>query len=165
MGIFNLLKVASDLLKCDRADASYVTEIQEQRLRAILRHAVEHSEYYRSLYQGIDIGTCRLDELPVVTKAEMMKNFDRLVTDKRLKHYEIRNWLEINRGTGRLYLKEFIPFLTSGTTTEPALVIYSRRAMDVVHAGIVARQPFVEKPFSQKLHHYVVDLLNKPIIS
>ena len=110
MGILNILRVAHNLLKINQADAANVAEIQEQRLRAILRHAVKYSKYYRSRYQGIDIATCRLSDLPVVTKAEMMVNFDRFVTDKRLKYEEIRIWLENNNGTGQLYLNQFIPF-------------------------------------------------------
>jgi phenylacetate-coenzyme A ligase PaaK-like adenylate-forming protein len=129
MGILNILGVARDLLKTNKADASYAVKIQDQRLRAILRHATENSEFFRSLYKGFDIETCRLSNLPVISKAQMMENFDRFVIDNRLKYREVRDWLKKNRGTGKLYLNEFIPVLTSGTTTETALVIYSRSAI------------------------------------
>jgi phenylacetate-CoA ligase len=56
--------------------AEQIQAIQEQRLRTLLRHAVAHSPFYRRKFSGIDIETCALSDLPTLTKAEMMENFD-----------------------------------------------------------------------------------------
>lgn len=44
-----------------------------------------------------------------------------------------------------MYLGEFLPILTSGSTGEYALVIYHRRALDLIQAGLFARHPLHAK--------------------
>ena len=41
-----------------RQTAEQVQDAQERRLRALLRHAVAHSPFYRKKYAGIDIERC-----------------------------------------------------------------------------------------------------------
>ena len=61
-----------------RADPRRVRADQSRRFRSLLRHAVARSPFYREKYRDIDVETCRLDELPVTTKAELMAEFDRV---------------------------------------------------------------------------------------
>jgi phenylacetate-CoA ligase len=67
-------------------------EFQRRSLRALLHHAVEHSPFHaaRLAAAGLaraDIDTFKLPDLaqlPVMTKTQMMANFDDVVTDRRL---------------------------------------------------------------------------------
>ena len=142
MGLINIIANWYSIQKFLRSDKDYIADIQQQRLRRLLRHAVGNSEFYQDLYQGIDIETCSLQDLPTVTKAAMMDNYDRFVTDKRLKLHDIQNWLKDNQTSGKLYLGHFSPFLTSGSTGENALIIYPRKALEVIQAGLLANYPF-----------------------
>ncbi len=146
MGIPRILTLIHDMLKNNLADRETLLEIQNTRLRAMLRHAVAHSEFYRKRYQGIDIETCPITDLPPVTKPEMMANFDDFVCDKRLKREQLKTWLEDKSNLGKMYMGKYIPFQTSGTTGENALVVYDRRAMDHVHAIVVARHAMEKEP-------------------
>ena len=61
-------------------------ELQRRQLRSLVDHAVRHSQFYRDLYRDVDTGRgLVLQDLPVITKAVVMENFDRLVTDPRLR--------------------------------------------------------------------------------
>ena len=58
-----------------------------QRLREVVRDAVDRSPWHRERLAGVDLD--RLDEaslreLPPMTKTDLMENFDRIVTDERL---------------------------------------------------------------------------------
>jgi phenylacetate-coenzyme A ligase PaaK-like adenylate-forming protein len=134
-------------LKIPQWDRSQIVALQQQRFRKVLKHVAMHSDFYRELYREIDIENCQLQDLPIVTKSAMMDNYDRLVTDKRLKLSEIKSWLSRQNNQGKYYLDEFAPFLTAGSTGESALIVYSRRAMNQLQATIQSRLP-LDRQFS-----------------
>ncbi len=129
------------MLQANQASPEKIAQIRERRFRELLRTAVTKSPFYRDLYRGIDVESCSLSDLPIVNKPMMMTNFDDFVTDRKLKRAEITKWLQNKDNIGKMYLSKFIPFQTSGTTGENALVIYDRRALDYVHAALIARFP------------------------
>jgi phenylacetate-coenzyme A ligase PaaK-like adenylate-forming protein len=60
-----------------------IEEEQTRALRALLRHAVDRSPWHRERLRGVDVDRCtpeRLAELPSMTKADLMANWDAIVT-------------------------------------------------------------------------------------
>jgi phenylacetate-coenzyme A ligase PaaK-like adenylate-forming protein len=145
MGMPRIIGLIFSMLHASGATPEEVARIREKRFRRLLRTAAAKSPFYRNLYRGIDIETCRLTDLPVVDKQTMMANFDDFVTDRCLKKAEISEWLEDKSHIGRMYMGKFVPFRTSGTTGENALVVYDRQALDFVHAALISRQARPEK--------------------
>ena len=139
MGVPRIIGLIFSMLRANQATMEKTAGIRERRFRRLLRTAVAKSPFYRDLYRGIDVETCELADLPTVDKPTMMANFDDFVTDRRLKRAEIAKWLQDKSHLGRMYMGRFIPFQTSGTTGVNALVIYDRRALDFVHAALIAR--------------------------
>jgi phenylacetate-coenzyme A ligase PaaK-like adenylate-forming protein len=65
-----------------------ITEVQRDRLRALLAVAVERSPFHVRRLAGIDPATFEpadLARLPIMTKAEMVTHYDEIVTDPRLR--------------------------------------------------------------------------------
>ncbi|MFA5322981.1 MAG: AMP-binding protein [Smithella sp.] len=145
MGVPRIIGFIFSMLKAIEATPEEIERLREKRLRRLLRTAVAKSPFYRNLYRGIDIETCRLTDLPVVDKHTMMANFDDFVTDRRLKRTPINHWLEDKNNLGKKYMGKYIAFQTSGTTGENALVIYDRRALDFAHAALLARHSELKK--------------------
>ena len=141
MGLLNLLRHYYMSLRHNNLSKERLLGIQEQRFRDLLGHAAKHSEFYQDLYAGIDIEKCRLHDLPIVTKSAMMNNYDRFVTDKRLRLHEVQSWLNKENNKDKFYLGKFIPVFTSGSTGENALVIYERSALEQVQATTYSRLP------------------------
>ena len=146
MGVPRIISLIVQLTRRNLADPAEIAAVQEKRFRKLLRRAVAGSAFYRELYKGKDLKTCRLTDLPTVNKKQMMANFDDFVTDRRLKRTEIRKWLEDKNNLGKMYLKKYILFHTSGTTGENALVVYDRRALDHIHAVVIARHALEAEP-------------------
>ena len=146
MGLINFFQNYYTALRHNQYCQNRISEIQEQRVRRLLSHTIKHSEFYKKLYSGIDTKNCRLQDLPTITKSSMMDNFDLLVTDPRLKLREIQEWLADNNNYGKLYLNEFLPILTSGSSGEYAMVVYHRKALDLIQASLFARQPLLARP-------------------
>ena len=146
MGIPRIIYLINGMLKAQKSSPEYVQQLQEKRFRKLLHHAYNNSAFYRKLYQGVDLDRCKITDLPVVTKPDMMNNYDDFVTRSDLKRADLRKWVSDKNNLGKMYLNKYIVFQTSGTTGENALIVYDRRAMDFVHACVMARQPKNETP-------------------
>jgi phenylacetate-CoA ligase len=108
--------------------------LQRERLADIVAHAQTHSSFYRELYRGIDPRAMRLEDLPVVSKAIMMEEFDAFVTDPRLRRAELEAHLEtVEHDT--LYLGEYRVMCSSGSTGRKGIYVYDRREWSEVLAG------------------------------
>lgn len=158
MGLANFIVNWHAALKCHRSDESRILAIQKQRFRRLLHHTVKNSEFYQELYSGIDIDDCRLSDLPIVTKSAMMDNFDRFTTDSRLKLREIQQWLADKNNDGKWYLEKFLPIATSGSTGEYAVVVYHRKALELVQASLSVRHPF---GFRRSAYEHTIILLTQ----
>ena len=67
-------------------DASQLAHHQRERLRLLLTHAAGHSPFHARRLRWVDPSRLELADLarlPVMTKAEMMAQFDDVVTDRR----------------------------------------------------------------------------------
>ena len=63
-----------------------IEELQSEKLRALLAHAVKRSRFYRDLYAGIDVGReGALSRLPPLSRSALMENWDSIVTRPELK--------------------------------------------------------------------------------
>ena len=115
---------ALELLERDRWSRERLLEHQRVRLRALIRHAVTSSPYYReTLGRGAE--NADLADLPTLSKSRLMEEFDRVVTDRRLRLAGVQPFLE-EADTGALYLGEYRVFSSSGTTGIPGLFLYSQ---------------------------------------
>ena len=68
-------------------NADRLASHQQERLRALLAHAAEHSPFHRRRLGGLDASHFQLSDLarlPVMTKSQMMDSFDDVLTDRRL---------------------------------------------------------------------------------
>ena len=70
-----------------RLDAAGLRALQERRLRALVAHAARHSPFWSRRLVGLDparVGLEQLAQVPPLAKAELMREFDEAVTDRRL---------------------------------------------------------------------------------
>jgi len=89
---------------------------QRTRLEDLVAHARQHSPFYRDLYRGLPEKGFRLEDLPVTHKPLIMEHFDDVVTDRRLKKEEVRQFAEDIANLGKPFREEFVVTNTSGTT-------------------------------------------------
>lgn len=80
-----------------------------ERLR---RFAYRRSPFYRKFHAGMERRP--FAELPILTKARMMENFDDLVTDRRIRLAEIEEFLHL--AGAPLFRNRYLVLATSGST-------------------------------------------------
>jgi phenylacetate-CoA ligase len=100
---------------------------QAERLAALVAHASRQSPFYRELYGGPIDGPVELTSLPTVSKAAMMGNFDRFVTDPRLRREPLLRHVADIAGDER-YADDFRVMTSSGSSGAKALYVYDRHA-------------------------------------
>jgi phenylacetate-coenzyme A ligase PaaK-like adenylate-forming protein len=111
-----LRALAGAQLARDRWSRDQLLAFQGERLRALIAHAVAASPYYRDLL-GPDAaaGDVPLEELPTLPKATLMDDFDRIVTDRRLRRADLEAHLA-GPAAAQPYLGRYKLFTTAGTT-------------------------------------------------
>ncbi|HEY1354234.1 MAG TPA: AMP-binding protein [Ktedonobacteraceae bacterium] len=98
-------------------------DFQARALRACREHAYAHSPFYQRFHQGLQDRP--LQELPVLTKALMMEQFDELVTDRAIHLDEVREYLA-RADASQLFRERYQVAATSGSTGEPGIYLYDQ---------------------------------------
>jgi phenylacetate-CoA ligase len=113
-----------EILAIDSWPRERVLDLQRERLRALIEHAVTHSPYYRETL-GADAADAPLAELPTLSKEQLMERFDDVVTDQSLRLADLERFAAAAR-PGQLFRGEFRVFATSGSTGAPGMFVYAR---------------------------------------
>ena len=120
-------------------DPAAMAAHRQAALRETLGFAVRHSPWHRDRLASIDldgIATDDLSRLPVMTRAELMANWDRIVTDPDLTLAAARAHLQVLDEGGPLLLRDrYLVLSTGGSTGEPAVFCRQTQEMAVWLAG------------------------------
>jgi len=118
-------------------------EAHQQRMVHILRrHTYEHSPFYQHFHTGLE--DAPLNHLPVLTKVQMMDQFDSLVTDRAVHLEDIKRYMQ-DQERSHYFLGRYVINATSGSSGHPAIVLWSRGEWAATMASAFARTPI---PFS-----------------
>ena len=127
---FNSLgRVADELRKHNVWSREELAAHQQVSLRKAIQFAVDHSPYYRDTIGHLVKANAPFAEFPVLTKRELIRNFDHIVTDRRLSLHDLEIHLAGANPGGMLY-DEFRVAVTGGTTGERAIIVYDQLAWD-----------------------------------
>lgn len=97
-----------------------------QLLRKLVRDAIAGSSWHRERLVGVDpeqLDEVSLREVPPMTKTELMANFDRIVTDRRLSLEVVNDHLE-KVTTGSYLLDSYTAVTSGGSTGERGVFVY-----------------------------------------
>ncbi|MDR0424956.1 MAG: phenylacetate--CoA ligase family protein [Clostridiales Family XIII bacterium] len=118
--------------KYDRMKAEERDAVRAGRLRELVMYVKANSPYFSKLYAGIDEGFS-LSDLPVTSKLEMMENFDDWVTDRDVHLEDIYKFMEDKDNIGRMHLGKYVVNTTSGSTGNPAVILYDENVISVLN--------------------------------
>ena len=139
----SLISAMIKTYKGDRLSKEKIKKIQYKRLKKIVNYARNNSQYFKELYSKIG-NNFNLQELPTTNKIEMMKNFDSYITDKNITMQKIEEFTSNIDNVGRMIDSKYLIFKTSGSTGNPATVLYDKQNIDVASA-VAAFRTFARK--------------------
>jgi phenylacetate-CoA ligase len=104
--------------------------LEQQQARKFLRlvdHVQQRSPFYRALINNrrIDIRTCTPSDFPVLTKGELLDNFDDIVTDRSITKKKLEAFLSASKDPTDLFDDRYIVCSSSGTSGQTAIFVYS----------------------------------------
>ena len=152
----NLLSAIIETKRAEKLSLDSKNEMIEKRLHDIVTYAKKNSPYFFKLYKNLG-DEFELCEIPPTNKVEMMNNFDEWITDSNISMFRIKEFIKDIDNVGRLLDEKYLVFMTSGSTGNPATVLYDKTSIAVANAVGASRM------FARKQDYYT--LLKKGIRS
>lgn len=127
---FLWLKALWDHKRSQSLSRAELEELQLRKFRLLVDHAWRNSPYYRELMETRDLNVldCVPADFPVLTKSEVIRHFDRLVTDPRITRARISEFLARSTDPQELFDGRYHVLHTSGTSGTVGYYVYSHEA-------------------------------------
>jgi len=136
---WGFLNHSTDLWLAGFAGGDVIRARAAHRLDTLVAHARRNSELYRDLYERLPRGRVALEQLPVVTKSELMAQFDRWITRPELSLDALTQFTHELAWIGRPYLGQYAIWTSSGTTGTPGIFVQDPQALAVYEALTAVR--------------------------
>jgi putative adenylate-forming enzyme len=121
----------------ERWSRTTIDQHQATALDGLRRFAIERSSFYRRFHAGM--ASRPLNELPVLTKAELMASFDEVVTVPDVRLADVRAFLDALDGY-RLFRDRYWVARTSGSTGMPGIFLWNKAEWTTVIASYARAQ-------------------------
>ena len=118
-----------------------VLDIQQRRLRKMLRFAFEHSRYYRAAFRAAGITGQNIDKMPIerfptIDKQVLIDRFEDIVTVKGITQEKMRRF-DTEKNAGKNLGGKYHIVHSSGSTGKPAYFLYDDKAWDTMLISII----------------------------
>jgi phenylacetate-coenzyme A ligase PaaK-like adenylate-forming protein len=147
--VFDALRLSAvslDVSAAQRGTPQGIAQRQQTRLAALLNFTLRGSRLYRSLWPaGTTPGTA-LEQLPVVTRSQLMAHFDDWVTDPQLQFDALRAFTADPTRIAEPWLDRYMVWESSGTSGQPGIFVQDAQAMAVYDALEALRRSPPPKP-------------------
>ena len=131
--LLTLMSKLGEMRKHEHWTREQLELYQAKELMHLRRFAYAHSPFYQRFHKGLFDRP--LAELPVLTKATVMENFDELVTDRKIRLKDVRAHMANDR-EGKRFLNRYWVTATSGSTGNPGIFLFDREEWATVVATL-----------------------------
>jgi phenylacetate-CoA ligase len=131
--LLKLMNTLRQMRKHERWSRAQLEAYQAKELLRLREFAYARSPFYQQFHKGLFDRPLR--DLPVLTKATVMENFDALVTDRAIRLEEVRAHM-VNDREGNQFLNRYRVTATSGSTGKPGVFLFNRNEWVVVVATL-----------------------------
>ena len=139
----SLISAMLKTYKANKMPQNELKKLQQKRLEKIVKYARKNSPYFTELYKEVG-NSFKLEDLPVTNKVDMMNNFDKWLTDRNINMQRIEEYTKDIDNVGRMLDNKYLVFKTSGSTGNPATILYDKQNIDVASA-VAAFRTFARK--------------------
>jgi phenylacetate-coenzyme A ligase PaaK-like adenylate-forming protein len=118
--------------------AAAIAAARGEHLAALLKFVRAHSAHYRDRWRDVPAGA-PLEAFPIVTKSELMADFDGWVTEASLKRAGVETFLADRAHIGERLLGRYAVWKSSGTSGEPGIFVQDAAALSTYDAMIAVQ--------------------------
>ncbi|HEX7976642.1 MAG TPA: AMP-binding protein [Anaerolineales bacterium] len=130
--LLKLMNTLGQMRQHERWTRAQLEIYQAEALLRLRRFAYARSPFYQHFHKGLMDRP--LQELPALTKAMVMENFNELVTDRSVNLEDLRAHMARD-GEGKRFLTRYWVTATSGSTGNPGIFLFDRDEWNTVTAG------------------------------
>jgi putative adenylate-forming enzyme len=131
--LLKTMNTLGEMRKHERWTRQQLEDYQAKELRRLREFVHARSPFYQRFHKGLFDRP--LHELPVLTKATVMENFDELVTDRAIRLKDVREHMANDRD-GNRFLNRYWVTATSGSTGKPGVFLFNRDEWAIVVATL-----------------------------
>ena len=135
--VAKILRGRSRLRTHERWTTDQLSAHQAAAFAELREHALNRSRFYQRFHAGLE--TAPLEQLPVLTKRELMASFDELVTDRAVRLTDVERHLAALRGNER-YMGRYWVSRTAGSTGHPGIFLTDRDEWSTIIASYARAQ-------------------------
>ncbi|AND42978.1 hypothetical protein A361_27785 (plasmid) [Cytobacillus oceanisediminis 2691] len=133
------LKAVMDIWKVKRGKPEDILSRQQSRLPDLISFARSNSQYYAQKYSLLPERISSLQQIPPVTKSELMANFNDWVTDPEVSIESVKEFVSDMSLVGQLYLERYMVSTTSGSTGVPGIFIQDKSSDTIMKTLMAIR--------------------------
>ena len=141
-----LSTVSLDVAVAQRGTPQDIAQRQRTRLALLMEATLRGSRLYQRLWPAGTTAHTPLEQLPVVTRAQLMADFSGWVTDPRLKLDALQAFTADPARIGQSWLGRYLVWESSGTSGQPGVFVQDLQAMAVNDALEALRRSPPPKP-------------------
>jgi phenylacetate-CoA ligase len=112
-------------------------EYSAQRFARIVQYAREHSRFYARHLADVNVASPEC--CPLLDKGSLIRNFNDIVTDSSITSKDLDQYFTAPFSFSRRFRGKFLAFHTSGSTGEPAYVVWGEKEIGISTAGLFHR--------------------------
>ena len=141
-----LSTMSLDVVEAGRDTPQGIAQRQKTRLAALLESTLRGSRLYRALWPRDTTSHTPLQQLPVVTRGQLMADFGGWVTDPQLELDALRAFTADPTRIAEPWLDRYMVWESSGTSGQPGIFVQDVQAMAVYDALEALRRSPPPKP-------------------
>ena len=130
-----LCKDGEKLLQIEKKD------VVHERLKMLVSYSKKHSPYFRKHYSEIDEDNFTLEDLPPVSKPELMKCYDDWVTDSNVTYDGVFEYVDSPIESRGPYLGKYAAITTSATSGIPMPMVRDS-CHNIIHGALMQTRLF-----------------------
>lgn len=144
--VWNLCRVGTRI-----KNQKVIERRNKKKLHAIVKYAYNHSDFYRSLYDNhnIDINNFEIEQLPIITKEDILRNYDLILTDKKVSKSIIEEY--VHKKEKRLLRGKYGVFSSGGSSGIRCHIPYDEKSMYILNALTILRSGLIKPKFKQRI--------------
>ena len=128
MFIYDLLKAHREGVAAQRRSRAALEALQRRKFRALVSHCAAHSPFYRDIIaqRQIDPTRAEVEDFPVLDKATVIANYDRIATDSSVSWSKAAAFASRGEGDKVLMDGRYHVIHSSGSSGETGYYAFSR---------------------------------------
>jgi len=130
--------IAPSVVAATYAPPGMTAQLASARSDNLIRYARAHSSFYAKRLRHLP-EPVRLDDIPVVDRAELMAHFDQWVTDPAIRLTDVTAFIADPKRCGAPFLDRYAVWTSSGTTGVPGIYLSDPQALTVYEALLTLR--------------------------